>query len=57
MLQLYSLQLFYYDIAWYLLYKDHSSGQFATGRVDRFSNYCKVLAVPKRGIAALKRSQ
>lgn len=56
MMQLYPLQLVYYDIAWYLLCEDYPSGQFATVRIDRMSDYCQILGMPERGIKAQEQS-
>lgn len=50
MIQLYPLQLVYHDIAWYLLCEDYPSGHFSTARVDRMSDYCKILDIPARDI-------
>jgi predicted DNA-binding transcriptional regulator YafY len=51
-LQVYPLQLFYHDIAWYLLYEEYDSGHLAVQRIDRCKNYCQILDPQGRGQAA-----
>jgi len=57
-LQIYPLQLFYHDIAWYLLYETASNPNLyqpdeiqhlEVERLDRLKNYCKILHSPGRG--------
>jgi hypothetical protein len=43
------LQLIYSDIAWYLLHEDYQNGHLAISRLDRFSDYFKLLDVKSRG--------
>ena len=45
----YPIQLIYSDIAWYLLYEYVDSGHFEVERMDRLSDYIKVLDVSGRG--------
>lgn len=56
LIQVYPLQLIYYDIAWYLIYEYCSNGHLAVGRVNRFRDYCKVLSSPRRGLPAQQQS-
>jgi predicted DNA-binding transcriptional regulator YafY len=42
-LTIWPLQLIYSDIAWYLLHEDYQNGHFAVSRLDRFSEYFKLL--------------
>ncbi len=49
-MEVYSIQLIYHDIAWYLLYEYCDNGHFAIGRVNRFANHCQLLDTV-RGIA------
>jgi hypothetical protein len=56
LMQVYPLQLIYYDIAWYLIFEYSSNGHLAVGRINRFKNYCKVLTTEGRGLAAQKSS-
>ncbi len=56
MIQLYPLQLIYYDIAWYLLYESSATNCLVVARVNRFSNYCKVLLGAKRDLEIQKES-
>jgi predicted DNA-binding transcriptional regulator YafY len=55
-IKVYPLQLIYHDIAWYLIYEYCSNGQLAVSRVNRFKNYCKVLAVEGRGLSMQQKS-
>jgi predicted DNA-binding transcriptional regulator YafY len=55
-MDVYPLQLFYYDIAWYLLSEDCHNGCLATGRVNRFSDQYELLPAPERGSEAQRRS-
>jgi predicted DNA-binding transcriptional regulator YafY len=50
------LQLIYYDIAWYLLCESCSDGLFSIGRINRFSDYCKIFTPRGRSIEAQKQS-
>jgi WYL domain len=50
------LQLIYYDIAWYLIYETSENNQLIIGRVNRFSNYFKVISEAGRNIEAQKNS-
>ncbi len=42
-LNIYPLQLIYSDIAWYLLHEDCQNGHLAISRLDRFTEYFKLL--------------
>lgn len=55
-IQVYPLQLIYADIAWYLLHEDCKSGHLAIVRVDRLSEYCKILDSNGRGLPAQRKS-
>ncbi len=48
-IQVYPLQLFYHDIAWYLLYEYSDSGHLEVERIDRFKDHCLILDFPERG--------
>lgn len=48
--RVFPLQLVYHDVAWYLLYEHEQTGHLATGRVNRFKNYCRVFQPEGRGI-------
>lgn len=50
------LQLIYYDIAWYLVYENCANNQFIIGRINRFSDYFKIVSSPGRHIEAQKES-
>ncbi|MFN6495831.1 MAG: helix-turn-helix transcriptional regulator [Nostoc sp. DedQUE01] len=45
----YPLQLIYSDIAWYLLHEDYQTGHLAMSRLDRFSDYFKLIDASGRG--------
>lgn len=45
----YPLQLVYSDIAWYLLHEDCRTGHLVMSRLDRFSDYFKLIDVSGRG--------
>lgn len=49
MMSLWPLQIIYYDIAWYLVYERLETGQLAISRLNRFKDYCQVLA-PQRSL-------
>jgi hypothetical protein len=49
-LQVFPLQLIYHDIAWYLIYEYCDNNHLAIRRVNRFTNYCKLLKDKKRNI-------
>lgn len=55
-LQVYPLQLFYHDIAWYLLYEDCSTGHLEVERVDRLKDHCQIIDPIGRGQQAQKES-
>jgi predicted DNA-binding transcriptional regulator YafY len=55
-IQVYPLQLIYADIAWYLLYEHRETHHLVINRVDRLSDYLKVINVNSRGIAAQQKS-
>jgi len=42
-LQVFPLQLIYYDIAWYLIYEYCDNKHLVIRRVNRFTDYCKIL--------------
>jgi predicted DNA-binding transcriptional regulator YafY len=48
-MQVYPLQLFYYDIAWYLLYEYPDTQHLEVERVDRFKDYCRIIDTQGRG--------
>jgi predicted DNA-binding transcriptional regulator YafY len=48
-LKVYPLQLFYHDIAWYLLYEYQDSGHLEVERIDRFKDYCLIHEPQGRG--------
>lgn len=50
------LQLIYYDISWYLIYENCANNQLITGRINRFSNYLKIVSQAGRNIEAQKES-
>jgi len=54
--QVYPLQLIYADIAWYLLYEHQGTHHLVLNRVDRLSDYLKVIDATGRGIAAQQQS-
>jgi len=47
-IQIFPLQLIYYDIAWYLLYEYCENEHLAIGRLNRFNNHCKILKMLPR---------
>lgn len=47
--RVYPLQLFYYDIAWYLLFEECDTQHLAVERVDRFKEHCAVIDTQGRG--------
>ncbi|MGB7444962.1 MAG: WYL domain-containing protein [Coleofasciculaceae cyanobacterium] len=51
-LQIYPLQIFYHDIAWYLLYEECSNQYLAVDRIDRFKTYCQIIDSQGRGQTA-----
>ncbi len=51
-LQVFPLQLIYYDIAWYLIYEYCDNNHLAIRRVNRFTNYCKLLENKTRELSA-----
>ena len=55
-IQVWPLQLIYYNIAWYLIYEYCADGHLAVGRVNRFKDYCRFLTFPERGLAAQQQS-
>lgn len=55
-LQVWPLQLVYYDIAWYLIYEYCANNHLAIGRVNRFKNYCQIINSCGRGLAAQQQS-
>ncbi|MBW4420991.1 MAG: WYL domain-containing protein [Myxacorys californica WJT36-NPBG1] len=54
--QVYPLQLLYYDVAWYLVMEDVSNGHLAISRLDRFTQYLRILDATGRGLEAQHRS-
>lgn len=50
------LQLIYYNIAWYLVYENYCNNQLIIGRINRFSDYFKVVSSSGRTIEAQKES-
>lgn len=55
-LQIYPLQLFYHDIAWYLLYEQDKTQHLVVERVDRFRDYCQIINSQQRGQKAQRES-
>ncbi len=55
-MQVYPLQLFYHDIAWYLLYEEYQTQHLEVERVDRLKNYCHILDSQGRGQTAQRES-
>jgi len=49
-LQVFPLQLIYYDIAWYIIYEYCDNNHLAIRRINRFNNYCKFLENKVRNI-------
>ena len=49
-LQIFPLQLIYFDIAWYIIYEYCDNNHLAIRRVNRFTNYCKILIGKTRTI-------
>ncbi len=56
LMEVWPLQLIYYDIAWYLIYENCSNNHLAVGRVNRFENHCQILTPTGRGLAAQQQS-
>jgi hypothetical protein len=48
-MQVYPLQLFYHDIAWYLLYQEDKTQHLVVERVDRFKDHCQIMKCQPRG--------
>lgn len=48
-MQVYPLQLFYHDIAWYVLYEYSDTEHLEVERVDRFKDYCRIIDTQGRG--------
>ena len=42
-MQVWPLQLIYYDIAWYLIYENYSNNHLVVARINRFTNSCQIL--------------
>ncbi|MBD1937287.1 WYL domain-containing protein [Microcoleus sp. FACHB-68] len=55
-IQVWPIQLIYYEIAWYLIYEHCENGHLAVGRLNRFSNDCKILNPAGRGLEAQQQS-
>jgi predicted DNA-binding transcriptional regulator YafY len=55
-MQVYPLQLFYHDIAWYLLYEECQTQHLEVERVDRLKDYCHILDSQGRGQTAQRDS-
>jgi len=56
-LEVYPLQLFYHDIAWYLLYEVDKTQHLVVERLDRFKDHCQVInSCPQRGQKAQRES-
>ncbi|MCL1475601.1 helix-turn-helix transcriptional regulator [Argonema antarcticum] len=56
LIQVWPLQLIYYDIAWYIIYEYCSNNHLAIGRVNRFKNYCEIINASGRSLAAQQQS-
>jgi hypothetical protein len=55
-LEIWPLQLLYYDIAWYLIHETCENGHLAVSRIDRLEDRCTVLETRGRSIAAQRSS-
>lgn len=55
-LRVYPVQLIYAEIAWYLLYEYADNQHLAIERIDRFSDYFKLLDANGRGLSAQQSS-
>lgn len=56
-LQVYPLQLFYHDVAWYLLYEIDKTQHLVVERLDRFKDHCKIInSCQPRGQKAQRES-
>jgi hypothetical protein len=55
-IQVWPLQLIYYDIAWYLVYESCHNAHLAVGRLNRFKDYCKLLPSQIRSIETQQQS-
>ncbi|MBD2539808.1 WYL domain-containing protein [Coleofasciculus sp. FACHB-SPT36] len=49
LIRVYPLQLVYSDVAWYLLHEHYQTGHLALSRLDRFSEYFKLIEALGRG--------
>jgi len=50
------LQLIYYNIAWYLIYENSANSHLIIGRLNRFSNYFRLLSPTGRNIEIQKEN-
>lgn len=55
-IEVWPLQLIYYDIAWYLIYEYCSNNHLAIGRVNRFQDYCQILTTTGRSLSIQQQS-
>lgn len=55
-LQVYPLQLFYHDIAWYLLYEEDKTQHLVVERLDRFKAHCQIINAQERGQKAQREN-
>ena len=55
-LHIYPIQLIYSEIAWYLLYEYADNRHLAIERIDRFSNYFKLMNAAGRGLTSQQNS-
>lgn len=55
-LEVWPLQLLYYDIAWYLIHQDGHNNHLAISRLDRLEDYCTLLEAKGRSLAEQRRN-
>jgi hypothetical protein len=53
---IYPLQLIYRDISWYLLYETYPDGCLAIGRLNRFTDHCRILPELSRSLEEQRKS-
>jgi predicted DNA-binding transcriptional regulator YafY len=55
-LEVWPLQLLYYDIAWYLIHQDCHNNHLAISRLDRLEDSCTLLEAKGRSLAEQRRN-
>jgi len=55
-MQVWPLQLIYYDIAWYLIYENYSNNHLVVARINRLTNYCQIIDVNGRSLISQYQS-